>query len=160
LLKGKKILAAFLSLTLTMSMFVGMSTIAKAGSVNLALNKTASASSVYPGSGNIASNAFDGDSTVSRWASNWDNNEWLEVDLGKKYSITGAKLVWQYASGENYTIQVSKDNINWTTACTVTGGTNSETMDTTASPYPSDASAFTATVGRYVRMNATLPTTI
>jgi hypothetical protein len=115
--------------------------------VNLALNKNASASS-YLG-GNTAALAFDGNG-ATRWESAYSDPQWISVDLGTSYSVTGVKLNWETAAGKDYKIQISIDNTNWVDAYTKTGGIGG-IEDIT----------FTAAVnGRYVRMYGTTRATV
>lgn len=82
---------------------------------NLALNKTATASSSevsYLG----PNQAIDGDKTSknSRWSSNYKDNEWFQVDLGKIKEISSVKIFWQSAYATKYKILVSEDGENYT----------------------------------------------
>lgn len=90
--------------------------------LNLALNKTATESSVYPGSGKTAAKAVDGIvSADSRWstkrlgtgtpAEQWDPNfeQWMMVDLGEEYGITRIVINWEAAYAKKYTVQGSLD---------------------------------------------------
>ncbi|MFX3634004.1 MAG: discoidin domain-containing protein [Candidatus Pristimantibacillus sp.] len=107
---------------------------------NLALGKTAVASSIEA-AGFEASKATDGNSST-RWASNeGSNNEWIYVDLGTTKSVNRVKLNWEAAYAKGYKIQVSADASTWTDAYTTTTG-NGAIDDIT----------FTAKSGRYVRM--------
>jgi hypothetical protein len=108
---------------------------------NLALNKTATASSVessvFP-----AGAAVDGD-TGTRWSSQWSDPQWLQVDLGSTQSICQVGLRWETASAKAYQIQTSADGTTWTTIySTTTGPGGTETLNITGS-------------GRYVRMYGT-----
>jgi len=117
-------------------------------SSNLALNKTATASS-YMG-GNTPAAAFDGNSPNTRWESTQGvDPQWISVDLGSSYSVTGVKLIWETAAGKDYKIQVSTNNTTWTDAYTKTGGTGGIENIT-----------FAPVTGRYVRMYGTTRTTI
>jgi hypothetical protein len=69
-----------------------------------------------------ASNATDGNDST-RWASDWSDPQWLEVDLGKAETISQIQLVWEAAYATAYQIQVSDDNANWTTIYSTTSGT-------------------------------------
>jgi hypothetical protein len=146
MLKGKKILTAVLALSLIGSMFIGTSSVVSAAATNIALNKTATASSVT--GTNTASLAFDGN-TGTRWESvQGVDPQWIEVDLGSNYSVTGAQLNWETAAAQAYSIQVSTDNTNWTSVYSETtgvGGTENLT--------------FNAATARYVRMYGTVRTT-
>ncbi len=69
------------------------------GTTNLALNKTATASSLenasYP-----AADAVDGNLST-RWSSAFSDPQWLEVDLGSTQTICQVVLNWEtaYAQG-------------------------------------------------------------
>jgi len=114
---------------------------------NVALNKTATASSVL--GGNTAAMAFDADSGT-RWESTHGvDPQWIAVDLGASCSLTGAKLIWETAAGKDYKIQVSTDNNTWVDVFTKTNGTDGTENITFATPV----------TGRYVRMYGTARTT-
>jgi RHS repeat-associated protein len=87
---------------------------------NLALNKTATASSIQ-GSGLEAAKAVDGN-TGTRWSSASTNSEWLYVDLGGSNYIDTVKLRWENAYGLDYKIQFSGDASQWTDAAHITNG--------------------------------------
>ncbi|WP_238881612.1 discoidin domain-containing protein [Clostridium sp. YIM B02551] len=144
--KGKKLLSTILSLSVFTSLFMGATLITKAEPVNIALNKTATSSSNIAGS--TASLAFDGNSNT-RWESDWSDPQWISVDLGTSYNVTGVKLNWETAAAKDYKIQVSNDNSSWVDAYTKTGGTGgTETLTFS-----------TSVTGRYVRMYVTARTT-
>jgi hypothetical protein len=114
---------------------------ATCGTTNVALNKTATASSLenatFP-----ASNAVDGN-TGTRWSSAFSDPQWLEVDLGSSQSICGVTLTWEAAYATAFQIQTSTDNSTWTSifsTTTGTGGTQNLTVSGT---------------GRYIRMLGT-----
>lgn len=115
-------------------------------SSNLALNKTATADSEQTSSGNNASKGNDG-STTTRWSANdGKTNHWWKVDLGASYTLTGTKVMFQYARNYRYKIEVSTDNINWTTVVDRT---------TTTSTAQTRQDSFSAVSGRYVRITYT-----
>jgi hypothetical protein len=147
MLKGRK---KFLSLVLTVSLIasslIGTSYVVKAEAVNIALNKTATSSTNI--GGNTASAAFDGNEGT-RWESVFSDQQWVSVDLGTSYKVTGIKLNWEVAAGKDYKIQVSSDNINWVDSYTKTGGVGGVENITFSTP----------TEGRYVRMNGSTRTT-
>ncbi|WP_078083248.1 glycosyl hydrolase [Microbulbifer mangrovi] len=87
---------------------------------DLALNKPASASSAE-GNYWFAEYAVDGDAGT-RWASDFSDNQWIQVDLGSVYTLSQVVLNWEGAYGKAYEIQVSADGSNWTTAATVSNG--------------------------------------
>jgi hypothetical protein len=109
--------------------------------VNLALNKTATASSVESSTQGTfpAANAVDAD-TKTRWSSASTDNEWLMVDLGAVYKVTKAVLMWEAAFATSYKIQTSAESsitptTVWNDAATNTsgaGGTETLTLNATA----------------------------
>ncbi|MEY9928964.1 hypothetical protein ABH926_003604 [Catenulispora sp. GP43] len=108
---------------------------------NLALNKTATASSVESGAFPTSA-AVDGN-TGTRWSSQFSDPQWLQVDLGGTQNICEVVLNWETASGKAYQIQTSNDATNWTTIySTTTGPGGTETLNVSGS-------------GRYIRMYGT-----
>jgi len=105
--------------------------------VDQALNQPVVASSVA--NGNVAANAVDGDYTT-QWSSAASNNQWLYVDLGAGFKVTGVYLNWGADYGQSYVIQISNDATNWTGVYTNNAGSGGI-----------DRIAITAS-GRYVRM--------
>jgi F5/8 type C domain/Putative Ig domain len=114
---------------------------ATCGTTNVALNKTATASSTE-NAGTPAADAVDGN-TGTRWSSAFSDPQWLEVDLGSSQSICQVGLNWETAYATGFQIQVSTDNSTWTSiysTTTGTGGNQSLTVSGT---------------GRYIRMYGT-----
>ncbi|MGD0606073.1 MAG: ricin-type beta-trefoil lectin domain protein, partial [Streptosporangiaceae bacterium] len=83
------------------------------GTTNLALNQTATASSVQNASF-PAADAVDGN-LGTRWSSAFSDPQWLEVDLGSTQSICQVTLNWETAYATAFQIQTSNDNSTWTT---------------------------------------------
>ena len=109
------------------------------GTQDLALDQPTTASSTYSATGNLAPAATDGN-PGSRWESAYTDPQWLEVDLGSQTQICSASLLWETAYASSFQIQVSTDNVNWTTVystTTATGGSESFTFSAT---------------GRYIRV--------
>ncbi|MFE9252570.1 discoidin domain-containing protein [Streptomyces sp. NPDC007088] len=91
---------------------------------DLARGKTATASSFQPtGTGCPCGpeNAVDGDAG-SRWASDWSDPQWIQVDLGERTAFRHIQLDWESAYAKAYTIQVSDDGQSWRTVHEVTDG--------------------------------------
>ncbi|OPF75045.1 hypothetical protein VT50_0225735 [Streptomyces antioxidans] len=112
---------------------------------NVALGRPATASSYQTGSGDCPctpANAVDGKADT-RWAADWSDPQWLQVDLGGSTSFTHVQLVWESAYAKAYTIQTSDDGSNWRTVHEVTDG-NGGVDDFDASG-----------TGRYVRVHGT-----
>lgn len=71
---------------------------------------------------NAGANAVDANSNT-RWSSAYSDHEWIIVDLGAIYDINRVRLVWEVAYARAYQIQVSNDNLNWTTIYSDYNGT-------------------------------------
>ncbi|MEU9293846.1 discoidin domain-containing protein [Streptomyces sp. NPDC048266] len=115
-------------------------TTAQAAPTLLSQGKTATASSTE-GPAFTASAAVDGNLTGTRWASSWQDSQWLQVDLGKSATLSRAVLTWEGAYGKSYQIQASENGTDWRTVTAVSagdGGTDEVTLSGT---------------GRYIRMN-------
>ena len=78
---------------------------------DIANGKIATASSTETAS-LVAANAVDGN-VSTRWGSAFADNQWLKVDLGAVYNITGVNIVWQNSSAKSYRIECSSDNYTW-----------------------------------------------
>jgi hypothetical protein len=98
---------------------------------NIALGKEATASSFDPWGDNYTpGQAFDGNAST-RWSSDWNDNEWIQVDLGSVQTFNHIQLVWETAYAKGYEIQVSDDGQSWTTITTVTDGNGGiDSLDT------------------------------
>ncbi|MFE2022270.1 discoidin domain-containing protein [Streptomyces sp. NPDC059499] len=96
----------------------------KVGGTNVAAGKPATASTFQPDSVGCpcpAGSAVDG-SFDTRWASDWADQQWLQVDLGAKTSFDHVQLAWEAAYAKGYTLQTSDNGQDWTTVHTVTEG--------------------------------------
>jgi hypothetical protein len=87
---------------------------------NLALNQPTTCSSTESGSYG-PENAVDG-STSTRWSSEFDDPEWIYVDLGEELTITAVRLNWEAAYGSAYQIQVSNNASDWTDVYSTSSG--------------------------------------
>jgi uncharacterized protein YjdB len=110
-------------------------------STNIALNKTATASSTenssYP-----ALYAVDGN-TSTRWSSAFSDPQWIMIDLGNTYNVTGAKILWETAASQSFTISISNDASSWTQLYSTTSGTGGTVNYSIAG------------TGRYIRLYST-----
>ncbi len=112
-----------------------------AGRTNLALGKTATASS-QSNADQAPAKAVDGDA-ASRWAAGQDPNSWIQVDLGGTFNLTEVDLLWEASHARGYKLQASTDGSSWRDMYTTTtgaGGTEKITVSGQA---------------RYVRMQGT-----
>lgn len=58
-------------------------------------------------------NLLDGD-PYTRWASEYSDDQWLEIDLGAVRGVSGLTLVWEAAHARAYGIEISSDGGDWT----------------------------------------------
>ncbi|HRU63938.1 MAG TPA: discoidin domain-containing protein, partial [Paludibacteraceae bacterium] len=79
---------------------------------NLALGKKAFASSSTK---NMDAALITDGASGSRWESEYNDPQWIYVDLGKKQKIESVVLKWEAAHAKEYELQVSNDANNWTT---------------------------------------------
>ncbi len=90
--------------------------------VNMALGKTATASTSF----NSTTFSIDGD-LGTRWSvAAATDNEWYKVDLGKVEKIGGIDIKWEGAYASEYALQVSTDNVNFTTVYSTTNSTGGD----------------------------------
>lgn len=134
---GRSLLA--LGALLASSLTVALAPHAHAADTLLSQGRPATASS-QEGGAYPAAAAVDGDLTATRWAGQWSDRQWLQVDLGRPADLSRAVLTWEAAYGKDYAIQASDDGTDWRTLKTVTGGDGG-----------TDDLALSGT-GRYVRM--------
>ena len=85
---------------------------------NLALGQAATAST-SENNALLPANAFDGNSET-RWSSRYDKYESLVVDLGAKYSVSGAYVNWENFYARDFELQTAGDEAEvaadkWTT---------------------------------------------
>ncbi|MCC8037963.1 MAG: discoidin domain-containing protein, partial [Bacteroidales bacterium] len=139
---------------------------------NLALSKTATCSS---STGNNAYFATDGDAG-SRWESQFLDDQWLYVDLGKDYNFDKVVVSWEAAKAKTYKIQVAKDGAamaTYTGKMSNAEGSTEETFEAVASSEWADLATvssngdggeeITTSVtgnGRYVRILTTERATV
>lgn len=76
------------------------------------------ASSLSVADGNPPERAFDGDPNT-RWTSAYEDNQWLQVDLGTATAFEKVVLTWETAYAATFKIQVSADGDTWTDAASV-----------------------------------------
>lgn len=107
--------------------------------VNLAAQKLATASS-REGDNVAEGNAFD-TNKGTRWSSQFNDEEWIYVDLEQEYLINKVVLNWEGAYGKDYNIDVSIDGEEWTTVCELRNQNGGE-----------DEIYFDSANARYVRM--------
>ncbi|QXE34500.1 discoidin domain-containing protein [Streptomyces sp. GMY02] len=87
---------------------------------NLALNHPAYGG-LYQHAGNSPAYVTDGGwpadlrGDQTRWASDWNADRWVGVDLGAPSRIEAVDLYWEAAYAVDYELQVSDDNRTWRT---------------------------------------------
>ncbi|MDO3386239.1 discoidin domain-containing protein [Gilvimarinus sp. SDUM040013] len=73
--------------------------------------------------------AVDGD-TTTRWSSDFEDPQWIEIDLGESFNLDRVELLWEAAYASAYLIEGSVDGVSWQTLVTETasdGGADSHT---------------------------------
>ncbi|WP_306313947.1 discoidin domain-containing protein [Streptomyces hydrogenans] len=110
---------------------------------NLASGVPTSASSAEwnPFTSYAPGRAFDGD-TGTRWASDWSDDQWLQVDLGEVRRVGRVTLDWERAYARQYRIEVSEDGSTWRTVWSTDAGDGGY-----------DTASFDSTPARYVRFH-------
>lgn len=109
---------------------------------DLARGKTATASGIWNNNQDFAaSKAIDGNG-ISYWASNTTGSTWIKIDLQGRSNVNRLKMKWE--TGGTYTIEVSADDITYTTVATGTSVSGGGITDDT----------FTSSLARYVRVSA------
>ncbi|SDW76146.1 F5/8 type C domain-containing protein [Amycolatopsis xylanica] len=88
----------------------------KAPGDDLAKGKTATSSTVADG--NPPERAVDGDPNT-RWTSSYEDDQWLQVDLGAATAFDRVVLTWETAYAATFKIQVSADGQDWVDAASV-----------------------------------------
>ncbi|WP_042167280.1 hemoblobin-interacting domain-containing protein [Paenibacillus gorillae] len=97
----------------------------KTNASNVALNKTATASSNVQPAGNAVDGRGEGPGGT-RWESATSDNQWIAVDLGRLYSLQSVVLSWEGAFGKAYKVQTSiaaqPEEGDWTDAYSESNG--------------------------------------
>jgi hypothetical protein len=91
---------------------------------NVAIGRPTTASSFQPTgpTGPLApGNATDGN-IGTRWASDWSDPQWIQVDLGASTPLRHVQLAWETAYATAYQLQVSTDGSTWSTVYATTSG--------------------------------------
>ncbi len=91
--------------------------------VNLTGGATAAASSAEwnPFVSYAPDRAIDG-SASSRWASDWSDDQWLQIDLPATTLVSRVTLDWERAYARAYRIEVSTDGTTWRTVWSTSTG--------------------------------------
>ena len=140
--KFQRILALVLSLSMIMSNLLIVSAAETQKNVNLALDKSVTASTAYATL--PASNLTDNDKE-SRWSTEQDATQWAYVDLGSTQEMNYFSIVWESSSvyGEAYNIYVSDSTTEWGTPVVATDDNEAATsVETLEAPVS----------GRYVKL--------
>jgi chitodextrinase len=87
---------------------------------NIALNKTAEASSVAT-TLYSAAKAVDGNASTQWRSANSDTNPTLTIDLGNFYTLNNIKLSWSTSYATGYLIEISNDGSTFTTLKSLSG---------------------------------------
>jgi hypothetical protein len=113
--------------------------------VELAHNKNVAASTEQTSKGNLAPLGNDGDPSTRWSASEALIPSWWRVDLGAAHHLSRVEIDWEFARSYGYLIEVSGDDIGYTTV-----------VDRSASTDPrQNQSADIDVTARYVRITVT-----
>ncbi|MGK5741031.1 discoidin domain-containing protein [Micromonospora sp. URMC 103] len=112
---------------------------------DLARGRTATALSAENDT-NVAGNAVDGDPTT-RWASAYEDDQWIQVDLGAAVDFDRVTIVWEQAYALDYRVQVSPDGDAWTDVASVSNETPLGNRATQVETFP-------AQTAQHVRIQA------
>jgi hypothetical protein len=128
-----------------------------------ALGRPAIASSVEPSRPGTActpqilcapGNAVDGREDT-RWASEFTDTEWWQVDLGLPRQVNSVAITWENAHARRYVIGTSIDGINFAPAANVTVDlTDAQLADLAANARFTETTRFDARAARYVRITS------
>ena len=127
---------------------VGSCTATTTENANIALASAgASATASAPETGNVASNAIDGN-TGTRWETPASDPQWICVNFGARKKFNTVQLVHEGAYIKTYDIQISDDGENFTTIKHV-----SETLS--GFPYEQTIELGFDYAAQYLRINGT-----
>ncbi|RUT35613.1 hypothetical protein EJP77_00910 [Paenibacillus zeisoli] len=126
--RGKSWVSRLIVITLLLPYFGISASSAEAAAVNLALNTTVTTSSEYTEWGSAKEHIVDGD-TGTHWnASNADPGNWVVLDLGGTYSLSGADVLWKDETLVQFKIEASADNQNWSMVADQTGNASTQQL--------------------------------
>ena len=70
--------------------------------------------------GDLSAAAAIDKNPATRWGSSFSDNQFLVLDFGKTVAIDRVKIQWEAAYASSYLLQVSNDQVTWTTVKAVT----------------------------------------
>ncbi len=88
------------------------------GGRNLALEGTASASGVEQNLDRLAPRHVNDGLLSTRWASDYTDDAWVQIDLAAPARIAAVTLAWESACAREYTVRTSRDGVHWKTVST------------------------------------------
>ena len=99
-----------------------MAVVTAVNSQNLALNKPIYVSSVEPPGTNAKHFVNDGNYSTY-WASEYQDDEWIYIDLEQKYNVEEVRIYWEgTAYAKKYLVQFSSNGVDWRTQWTENNG--------------------------------------
>lgn len=106
---------------------------------NIALGKNVQVSSAE--NATVGGDKIVDNDTSTRWSSEFSDDQWFVVDLGKNYTINKVTFNWEAAYAKAYKVQTSTDGNNWNTV-----------YETSNCKGGEESIVFDATTCRYVKM--------
>jgi hypothetical protein len=79
--------------------------------------------SSYEGQGFEGFQVVDGDTTTTRWSSNFSDPQWFVIDYGAPKTFNQVTMYWETACARSYKLQISTDGISWKDIYSTTNGT-------------------------------------
>ncbi len=135
----KKYSVLLIILTLVVGILIVPENTIQAAPINLAYGRPVTATSTESSS-HAPQYAVDANGNT-RWASAFQDNQSIIVDLGSNQMVASVQLKWEAAYATQFQIQTSTNNTNWTTVYSNYSGTGGTNMIN-----------FPATSARYVKM--------
>ena len=106
---------------------------------NIALGKNIQVSSAE--NATVGGDKIVDNDTSTRWSSEFTDNQYCQIDLGKNYRINKVTFNWEAAYAKAYKVQTSTDGNNWNTV-----------YETSNCKGGEESIVFDATTCRYVKM--------
>lgn len=125
---------------------VGTASVQNISLSDMGASASAISEGTYSGNTQYAYYSIDGDQNTI-WSSQWSMPAWLKVEFDKVYSIEQVGIWWS-SHQHTFSIELSLDDNNWTTAVPSRLSNNSEGSDPVHELF-----SITSTEAKYIRIN-------